>query len=101
MTAAILSRRAERELDAAAERIKEDNPVAAAKLLDAVDAAAERIGAHPQIGTVRPDLRGAPYRCLFLNGFPYVVVYDAERRPPVIARIVHAARDLPELLRDL
>jgi len=29
------------------------------------------------------------------------VVYDAGTRPPTIVRVVHGARDLPEVLRDL
>jgi toxin ParE1/3/4 len=36
-----------------------------------------------------------------LTGFPYLVVYYAERTPPVIARIVHGARDLPTELQGL
>jgi len=36
-----------------------------------------------------------------LTGFPYVIVYDAGRRPPAIVRILHGARDLPEILRGL
>jgi toxin ParE1/3/4 len=63
--------------------------------------AAERIGLHPQLGVSRPDIARDPYRFLALSGFPYVVVYNAERRPPLIVRVVHGARDLPDLLRDL
>jgi toxin ParE1/3/4 len=40
-------------------------------------------------------------RCLTLTGFPYVIVYNAERTPPRIIRILHGARDLPEILRGL
>ena len=101
MTAAILSPRADGEAEAAASWIKQENPATADEFLDAVTAAAERIGEHPNIGISRPDLAPAPFRILFLTGFSYVLVYDAERRPPLIARIVHAARDLPELLQDL
>jgi toxin ParE1/3/4 len=32
---------------------------------------------------------------------PYVVIHHADRHPPVIARILHGARDLPEILHDL
>jgi len=35
-----------------------------------------------------------------LTGFPYLIVYNDARRPPLILRILHAARDLPEALRD-
>jgi len=62
---------------------------------------AERIGEHPRIGSLRPDLAREPYRFVILAGFSYVIVYNADRRPPLIARILHCARDLPEVLRGL
>jgi toxin ParE1/3/4 len=84
------------------EWITQDNPVAAQGLLDAVLRAAERIGEHPQIGVRRPDLTGSVrYRFVVLTGYPYLIVYTADRNPPVIVRMVHGARDLPRLLRNL
>jgi toxin ParE1/3/4 len=52
-------------------------------------------------GTRRPELATDPYRFAVVRGFPYIAVYDASARPPNIVRIVHGARDLPEVLRDL
>lgn len=101
MTAAAFTPQAEREGSDAIDWIKKDNPIAARGLRDALISAADRIGAHPLRGVLRPDLAREPYRFLTLTGFPYVVVYNAERRPPLIVRVVHAARDLPEVLRDL
>ena len=101
MTAAAFAPRAELEGAEAIDWIRKDNPAAARGLRDALIQAAERIGAHPQLGVSRPDLAREPYRFLAPTGFPYVIVYNAERRPPLIARVVHGARDLPELLRDL
>ena len=49
--------------------------------------------------TTWKDLAGEPYRFLALTGFSYVIVYNADRTPPLILRILHGARDLPELLR--
>lgn len=59
------------------------------------------MGEHSHIGALRPELAGEPYRFVVLAGFPYVIVYNAERRPPLIVRILHGARDLPEILRNL
>ncbi len=59
------------------------------------------VGAHSHFGVARPDLVDAPYRFVMLTGFPYVIVYNADRRPPLIVRILHGGRDLPDLLRDL
>jgi toxin ParE1/3/4 len=102
MTTALLSPRAQRELNSALRWIARDNPVAAQGLLDAVTRAAERIGQHPKIGVVRPDLTpSASHRFIVLPGYPYLVAYNADRNPPRIVRIVHGARDLPRLLRTL
>jgi len=80
--------------------IQPDNPAAARALREAVATAAGRLGDHPDIGVGRPTLARAPYRFLPLTGLPYVLVYNAERRPPPIARVLHGARDLPEALGD-
>jgi len=102
VSAATLSPSASRDVDAAVELIAQDNPIAAQGLLNAVLGAAERIGEHPLIGMHRPDLTTNPrYRFLVLTGYPYLIAYAADRDPPVIVRIVHGARDLPRVLRDL
>jgi toxin ParE1/3/4 len=101
MSRATLAPRARREAGAAARWIADDNPATAQAFRDAILRAAERIGEHPFIGVERPDLAGPPYRFFPLAGFPYLVVYNAERTPPLIVRIVHGARDLNKVLRDL
>lgn len=101
MTAARLAPRARRELIAAARWIAKDNPNAARALRDTVARAAERIGEHPQIGVVRAHLLLPVFRFLVLSGFPYIVIYNAARSPPEIVAIVHSARNLPPLLRNL
>lgn len=101
MISAVLSPRARREFLAAVEWIAKENPVAAEALRSALANAVHLIGTHSEIGTVRPHLTRKPYRFLRLAGFPYLVVYDSERRPPLIVRVVHGVRDLPEVLRDL
>lgn len=101
MTAAVLSPRARRDLLEAARWIAKDNPVAARAFRETVAATTRRLGKHPEIGVVRTELAGPPVRFLTLTGFPHVLVYDAERRPPLIYRVLHAARDLPTIFRDL
>ena len=98
---AVLAPRARRDLLEAARWIAKDNPSAALGLRNAVAAAARTIGEHPRIGVLRPDLAGEPVRFLALTGYPYVMIYDAEPAPPLILRILHGARDLPDVLRDL
>ena len=98
MSVAALSPAARRDLLAAVRWIAKDNPAAARAMKSSIAQAAERIAAHPMIGAERPELAEAPYRFLPLIGFPYIIVYNAERRPPLIVRILHGARDLPEAL---
>ena len=98
---ALLSPRAERELTAAARWIARDNKTAARELNAAVKRAAQQIGSHPYCGRSAPEAAREPFRVLTLRGFPYLLIYDPERQPPIIARIVHGARDLPTVLNDL
>jgi toxin ParE1/3/4 len=98
MTAATLSPAARDDVLDAVRWIARDNPAAAQALRNAVAAAAVTIGSHPEIGMLRADLADAPYRFLALTGFPYVIVYNAQRRPPRIVRILHGARDIPDVL---
>lgn len=94
-----LSNRAKHDLKAAVRWIAADNPTAAKGLRDAVIRAARQISDYPLCGMLRPDLMEENYRLLALTGFPYVLVYNAERSPPVILRVLHGARDLTDLLR--
>ncbi len=101
MTAARLSPAARWDLLDATNWITKDNPAAARALRDGLAKAALTIGEHPEAGPLRLEIVNALFRCMALVGFPYVIVYQADRRPPVIARILHGARDLPEILRHL
>lgn len=101
MTAAVLSPQARRDVLEAARWIAADAPAAARALRDALAIAAHRLGAHPDCGVARPELAEPPVRFLILTGFPYVLVYDAATKPPLILRVLHGARDLPEILRDI
>jgi toxin ParE1/3/4 len=101
MPTALLAPQPRRDLFEAARWIAKDNPTAARGLRVAVLEAAERIGHHPQVGVVRPQLADEQYRFMILTGYPYLIVYNAQRSPPLILRILHGARDLPEVLRGL
>jgi toxin ParE1/3/4 len=98
---ATLAPRARREMVAAARWIAKDNPYAATAFRNAVADTAERVGRHPLIGVARPHLLQECYRVLTFSGFPYLIVYNAERKPPEIVAIIHAVRNLPPLLRNL
>ncbi len=100
MTRAALSPAAERDILEIVEWIADENPAAARGLRTALDKVATTIGAHPRIGALRAHLASPPIRFLPIRGFPYVIVYSPERDPPLILRVLHGARDLPEVLRE-
>ncbi|MGH6957152.1 MAG: type II toxin-antitoxin system RelE/ParE family toxin [Caulobacteraceae bacterium] len=92
---------AQDDLTEAVRWIWTDSPRAARRLRQAIAGLAQHLGDHPMAGTRRPELASDPYRFAVVRGFHYVVVYNASTRPPTIVRIVHGARDLPEVLKDL
>jgi len=86
--------------------IAKDNRAAAQALRDAVVRAADRIGSANTPGSASFGLTwrlmaADNVRFVYLTGFPYVIVYNSERVPPLILRFLHGARDLPEVLRGL
>ena len=100
MTRAALSPAAERDILEIVEWIASENPAAARGLRTALDKVATTIGEHPRIGVLKARLASPPIRFLPIRGFPYVVVYTPEADPPMILRVLHGARDLPEVLRE-
>ena len=100
MTRAVLSPAAERDILEIIAWIAAENPVAARGFRVALDTLAATIGEHPRIGALKPYLASPPVRFLPIRGFPHVVVYTPEHNPPLIVRVLHGARDLPEVLQE-
>jgi len=101
VTAARISPQARRDILDAARWIAADNPEAARAFRKSIEVAARRLGEHPNIGTVKAELADPPVRFLVVSGFPYLIVYDSELVPPLVLRVLHGARDLPDVLRDM
>jgi toxin ParE1/3/4 len=101
MPIATLSATARRDVAAAATWIAKDSQKAALHFQKRVRAALILLGEHPQAGVERPQWAGAAYRFFIIPDFPYVLVYNAQRKPPVIMRILHGAQDLTEILKTL
>ncbi|HAJ19634.1 MAG TPA: type II toxin-antitoxin system RelE/ParE family toxin [Rhodospirillaceae bacterium] len=101
MSSAVFSPAAERDVLEIVEWISSDNPMAARGFLFALDTLAQTIGDHPEIGPEKPHIATPPIRFLPVPRYPYIAVYTPDRKPPLIIRILHGARDLPELFQDL
>jgi len=92
---------ADREVDAHADYIARDDLSAAARFLDAVQAAYDRIGESPGIGSTRyahlPLLESL--RMWAVPDFENYLVFYLERPGYVdVLRVLHAARDIPTAL---
>ena len=74
-----------------------DNPEAADRLEEDIYAACERLAANPRLGHKRKDLTDEPVLFWPVRG-RYLVVYHQAVRPLLIARILHGARDVGDLL---
>jgi plasmid stabilization system protein ParE len=80
--------------------IAEDNPTAADRVEEAIFKACEFLANSPLAGRIRQDLTTLPLRFWVVQPYPsYLIVYNAESRPVQVIRILHAARDLPTILR--
>lgn len=101
MTAAVLSPAAERDFLEIIAWIASDNPLAARGFRAALEKQAIAIGEHPLVGSLKPHIASPPIRFLPVRSFPHIIVYTPDPTPPLILRILHGARDIPELLRDL
>lgn len=79
-------------LDAEAEYIARDNPAAAARVVEAITEAVERLRQHPAMGR---SGRIPGTRELVVSDTPYIVPYRVRENEVEILRIFHAARRWP------
>ena len=87
---------AKRDIDEIVAHVAQDNPVAAAKLFQIIDSAAQRLRTFPSLG--RPG-RMPGTRELSLAGTSYLIVYDVGDEVVTILAIFHTSRDLAQELR--
>jgi addiction module RelE/StbE family toxin len=77
------------------ERIGADNPAAAARMIERIRTAVERLAAFPAIG--RPG-RVAGTREFVIAGTPYIVPYRVKDDVVQIITVLHAAQRWPDRL---
>ena len=92
----ILTPRAEQDIGDIWDYIADDNIEAADRVLDAVENALHRIAKNPGIGHMREELADRRHR--FLLVYSYLIVYRSETKPLQVIRILHAARDVQNIL---
>jgi toxin ParE1/3/4 len=89
---------AEADLESIGDYIAQDNPLAAIRMILDIRDHCRKIASIPAIGRTRPEL-GAGLRSLSVS--PYVIIYRYEEPDRVVVvRIVHGARDLPQVMKE-
>lgn len=83
------------DLDSAYEYVVDDNPAAAARIIERIRKALEAAGRHPEIG--RPG-RVQGTRELIIPGTPFIVAYRAKANRIEVLSVIHGARRWPEAL---
>src|SRR5262249_46392318 len=92
----ILTPYAKRDISDIWEYIANDNVEAADRVLDALESAMIKLARSPGIGHWREDLADKRHR--FWLVYSYLIVYRYEAKPIQIVRVLHAARDIRDLL---
>jgi len=92
----VLTPFAEQDLNDIWDHIAMDNLDAADRVHRQLESAMRRLAKTPRIGHFREDL--ADRRQRFFLVFSYLIVYRPETKPLQIVRVLHAARDVRELL---
>jgi len=79
--------------------IAQDKPAAADRVEEAVLRACDFLADSPMAGRVRKELTSRPVRFWVVQPYSnYLIVYDPEKKPLQVIRILHNARDLVSLL---
>lgn len=91
----VRSRRARQDLIEIWNHVAADDPAAADRLLDRLDAACSSLVEFPYLGPNRDDIR--PGLRYLVNGH-YLILYRVIAHRIEIVRIVHGRRDLPNVL---
>jgi plasmid stabilization system protein ParE len=79
--------------------IARDNLEAADRVEEAIFRACDLLADAPLAGRVRKDLTPLPVRFWVVQPYSkYMIVYDPEKKPLQIIRILHGARNLPSIL---
>jgi len=79
--------------------IAQDNLAAADRVEDAVFRACDFLADSPFAGRVRKELTPHPVRFWVVQPYSnYLIVYEQEKNPLQIIRILHGARDISKVL---
>ncbi len=92
---------AEQDLQELVSYVAAENVTAAMSLADRIEKALNSLRSHPQLGKIPNDekLAGLRYRVLVVEN--YLMFYKIQGRTVLVYRILHGARDIPSLLKEI
>ena len=94
-----LTERAEADVEAIADFIAGDSVDAAVKVVLSLEDAFVLLASRPGIGHLREDLTDRPLK--FWSVYSYLVVYDPGSDPLTIIAVLHGARDVAQILKEI
>ena len=94
----VLTRRAKQDVSDIWDYIADDNIEAADRVLEALHQAMVKLAKTPGIGHFREELADRRHR--FFLVYSYLIVYRHETKPVQIIRVLHAARDVRDILGE-
>ena len=79
--------------------IANDDSEAASRVEEAIYAACAFLAENPLAGRIREDLTSLPLRFWLVQPYrSYWIVYRPETKPMQVIRIIHTARNVPQVL---
>lgn len=94
-----LTERAEADVEAIADFIAADSIDAAMKVVLALEEAFGLLASRPGVGHARDDLTDRPLK--FWSVYSYLVVYEPAADPVTIVAVLHGARDVARILKEI
>lgn len=99
MAAFRLTPSAEEHVGDIVEFIATDNEDAAVRVRHALYSAFDLLASQPGLGHVREDLTNRPLK--FWSVYSYLVVYDPAGEPLTIVAVLHGARNVAQILKEI
>jgi antitoxin ParD1/3/4/toxin ParE1/3/4 len=96
MTSFVLTPLARKDLEEIWDYLAAENRNAAERVLNEIEAAIGKLAQMPGLGHLREDLADRRHR--FFLVYSYLIVYRSGTQPLEIIRILHASRDVRDLL---
>ena len=96
MTPFVLTRLARQDLEEIWDYVAADDPNAAERVLTNIEATIRKLAKTPGLGHFREDLADRRHRFFLVHS--YLIIYRPSTRLSEIIRVLHASRDIRDLL---